>query len=117
MKMLGAILLFFTIVAVATDVRGQEEQVEWQDKPIICTRLDKIEEGLSERGERLLFEGIQSTTVRDAVGLSSIPINLPISIYVNPKTKTYTIIEYHPSYETYCIISYGSGWRLIGDRT
>tara|TARA_B100001057_G_scaffold59118_1_gene52428 strand:+ start:59 stop:400 length:342 start_codon:yes stop_codon:yes gene_type:complete len=112
MRLLIAILILFTAVAVYTDANAGE----WQDKPIVCANESEIKQGLANRGEIKLFESIQITPVRDTTGLSEIPVYLPLSIYVSPKTKTYTIIEYHPGYDTYCIISYGTDWNLIGEQ-
>ena len=112
MKLLITLLVLFTAVAVYTDANAGE----WQDKPIVCANESEIKQGLANRGEIKLFESIQITPVRDTTGLSEIPVYLPLSIYVSPKTKTYTIIEYHPGYDTYCIISYGTDWNLIGEQ-
>ncbi len=88
---------------------------EWQDKPIVCTQLEEIKQGLAARGEIKIFEAIQITTVRDMDTLSDTPVYLPLSIWVNPKDKTYTIIEFHPGYNSYCVISYGAEWTMIGE--
>ena len=112
MRLLIAILILFTAVAVYTDANAGE----WQDKPIVCVTESEMKQGLANRGEIKLFESIQITTVRDGTGLSGIPAYLPLSIYVSPTTKSYTIIEYHPGYDTYCIISYGTDWNLIGEQ-
>ena len=110
MRLLIAILILFTAVAVYTDANAGE----WQDKPIVCVTESEMKQGLANRGEIKLFESIQITTVRDGTGLSEIPAYLPLSIYVSPTTKSYTIIEYHPGYESYCIISYGTDWTIKG---
>ena len=112
MRLLITILVLFTAVAVYTDANAGE----WQDKPIVCAVESEIKAGLASRGEVEIFQSLQITPVREAGGIAMNPVILPLSIYVNPNTKTYTIIEYHPGYDTYCIISYGTDWNLIGEQ-
>ncbi len=88
---------------------------EWNEKPIVCHPLVEIQGILKQNEEVLLANGIQATPVRDKAGISDVPAFIPISIYVNPKTQTYTIIEYHPSYDTYCVLSVGAGWEINGE--
>tara|TARA_B100001057_G_scaffold247036_2_gene247446 strand:+ start:36580 stop:36921 length:342 start_codon:yes stop_codon:yes gene_type:complete len=113
MRLLIFLLVLITAVAVYTDAGAGE----WQEKPIVCANESEIKAGLASRGEIKLFESIQITPVRDTTGLSEIPVHLPLSIYVSPKTNSYTIIEYHPGYDTYCIISYGTDWSIKGKNT
>ena len=88
--------------------------VEWQEKPVVCMQKEILDAGLKERGEVLIAGGVQETTVRDMEALSTVPVWLPVSIYSNPITRTYTIVEYHPGYESYCLISYGQDWYING---
>ena len=111
MKTLFTILALFTAVAVYTDANA----VQWQEKPVVCMVKADLDIGLKERGEILISGGVQETTVRDVDGLSVTPVFLPVSVYTNPITKTYTIVEYHPGYESYCLISYGQDWKIIGE--
>ena len=46
-------------------------------------------------------------------GLAKNPVGLRMDMYVNPATGTYTIIEYHPSYESYCIVSFGEDFQVF----
>ena len=112
MKTLIAILILFTAVAVYTDTRA----AEWNQKPVICAQWDIVKAGLQERGEILMVNAQQSTTVYGGKDtLSDIPAFLPMSIWVNPFTKSYTILEFHPMYESHCIISFGTDWKLEGE--
>ncbi|MAR63945.1 MAG: hypothetical protein CMP43_02960 [Rickettsiales bacterium] len=111
MKTLITILALFTAVAVYTDAKA----LQWQEKPVVCMVKEVLDAGLKERGEILISGGVQETTVREVDGLSTIPVWLPVSVYTNPITKTYTIVEYHPGYESYCLISYGQDWKIIGE--
>ena len=47
------------------------------------------------------------TKVRTETGLAGKPVTLPFRLYANEKTATFTIIEYHPEYQTFCVIAYG----------
>ena len=112
MRLLLVILFLFAAVAVYTDSRAGD----WNDKPVICSQWDVVKNAIDNKGEILFAAGVQATKVRDGMGLSEVPAFLPMSIYVNPKTKTYTIIEFHPSYDSYCIISFGNDWNLTGEK-
>ncbi len=54
-----------------------------------------------------LYEVEDLVDHKEEDGISSSPVLLPIAIYTNPISKSYTILEYHPSYKSYCIISVG----------
>lgn len=111
MKMLIAILVLFTAVAVYTDTKA----AEWNQKPVICADWETVKKGLANRGELLLYQATQATKVYGGQGLSDIPAFIPMSIWINPKTKTYTILEFHPSYQSHCILSFGNDWRTEGE--
>ena len=89
---------------------------EWNDKPVMCEQKEIVQKLLQDKGELLIMSGIQLTKVRDpdeANGLSPIPATLPLRVYVNIETKTYTIAEIHPSYGQMCILSYGENFSSI----
>ena len=86
---------------------------EWNDKPVMCEMKDIALKAIRDKGEILLISGVQSTKVRSGGGLAQYPVHLPLQIYVNLETKTYTIIEDHPTYESVCIISYGDDFSSI----
>ena len=81
--------------------------VEWQEKPVVCMQKEVLDEGLKERGEVLIAGGVQETTVRDMEALSTVRMVTRSVLTVIPITRTYTIVEYRPGYESYCLISYG----------
>jgi hypothetical protein len=89
----------------------------WNDKPIMCEQKDIALKTLKDNGEVSIATGISATKVRDDEGLSDIPAMIPIQIFVNLKTKTYTIAEYHPSYNSICILAYGDDWNLLGEKS
>ena len=88
----------------------------WNEKPVMCDDIKQVSNVIRDKGELLIVSGIQLTKVRDpdeANGLSPTPATLPLRMYVNLETKTYTIIEDHPTYESVCIISYGDDFSSM----
>ena len=90
---------------------------EWNDKPVMCEQKEIALEAVKSKGEISLFTGIQSVKVRDPDGLSDVPAHVPVQIFVNLKTKTFSILEYHPSYNSICIIGYGDNWTATGGKS
>ncbi len=80
---------------------------EWNEKPVMCVFEKEIEKVLKLKGETLFFAGKQLTKVRTETGLAEKPVNTPFRLYVNKETGTFTVLEYHPSYKTFCVIAYG----------
>ena len=83
------------------------EAGEWNDKPVMCVFEKEIEKVLELKGEKLIFVGKQLTKVRTETGLAKKPVTNPFRLYVNKETGTFTVLEYHSSYETFCFIAYG----------
>tara|TARA_B100001057_G_scaffold317554_1_gene317783 strand:- start:101 stop:460 length:360 start_codon:yes stop_codon:yes gene_type:complete len=117
--------LFFILgilVAVYLSIFGlgifkNVEAGEWNDKPVMCEEKDVALEAIKAKGETPLITAIQSTKVRDTDGLSDIPAHVPLQIFVNLKTKTFSILEFHPSYNSICIIGYGDDWTMLGEKS
>ena len=107
MKTTSLILLGLLFVAL-TLVAGS-----WNDKPVMCVFEKEIEKVLEMKGEELIFAGKQLAKVRTETGLAKRPVVVSIDMYVNPESGTYTIIEYHPTYESYCVISYGNNFQVF----
>ncbi len=95
------------IVGIILAYTCRLEAGEWNDKPVMCVYEKEIEKVLELKEEKLLFVGKQLTKVRTDVGLAKNPVTTPFRLYVNEKTGTFTVLEYHPSYETFCVIAYG----------
>tara|TARA_R100001443_G_scaffold17619_2_gene28167 strand:- start:497 stop:880 length:384 start_codon:yes stop_codon:yes gene_type:complete len=89
----------------------------WNEKPVMCEQKEIALQAVKDKGEIPMFTGIQSTKVRNKEGLSVVPAHIPIQLFVNIKTKTYTIMEYHPSYNSACVISFGNDWKSIGAKS
>lgn len=87
---------------------------EWNEKPIMCEQKDIALKAIRDKGEISMAHGMSAIKVRDTEGLSDIPAIIPIQIFVNLTTKTYTIAEFHPSYDSVCILSFGDDFQLIG---
>ena len=86
---------------------------EWNDKPIICTDEQETFRAIRDKKEDLIFKANQFTKVRNETGLAKRPVVVSIDMYVNPESGTFTIIEYHPTYESYCVISYGNNFQVF----
>ena len=86
---------------------------EWNDKPIMCANEQETFRAIKEKKEDLIFKANQFTKVRNETGLAKRPVVVSIDMYVNPESGTFTIIEYHPTYESYCVISYGNNFQVF----
>ena len=102
MKIFLLLFLFISSFALAG---------EWNDKPVMCAKAEEIFYVINDKSEKISFEAKQFTKVRNKNSLSDIPAYIPLQVYMNKKTGTYTIVEYHPSYDTYCVISYGTEFK------
>ena len=87
---------------------------EWNEKPVICASKEETFGVINEKNETLIFTGSEFAKVRSETGLAKKPATLPFSFYINLQTGTYTIIEYHAEYETYCVIAYGTNLQTFG---
>jgi ABC-type microcin C transport system permease subunit YejE len=85
----------------------------WQDKPIMCASKDEILMALDERSEIVRFYAMQETKVWDGEDLKEQPVSLKLAIFVNSETKTYSIVEAHPTYKTFCVVSYGENFKEV----
>ena len=84
---------------------------EWNEKPVMCASEEETFSTLNQKGEKILFMGNGFTKVRTETGLAHKPVTLPFRIYGNLETGTFTIIELHPDYNTYCVIAYGVNFQ------
>ena len=85
----------------------------WNDKPVMCGEEKEVMYTIQEKKETLLFNAASLTKVRSKEGLQKRVVTLPLQIYVNFDTKTFTIIEYHDEHKVYCIVSYGTELSLL----
>ena len=100
-------LIFFTFNANAG---------EWNDKPVMCAPTKETLKAIQSKGEILLITGVQSAKVRnpdEPNGLAANPVHLALQIFINLQTRTFTIIEYHPSYDSVCILAYGDDFSSL----
>ena len=84
---------------------------EWGEKPVMCADEKETFDAIKDKKEKLLFIGQEYAKVYSQSGLSPIPAKIPLSFYVNKVTGTYTLIEYHPTYKSYCVIAYGKNFQ------
>ena len=73
----------------------------------MCSDKKEIFDTIKVKNEVLIFTGLEFAKVRSETGYAVEPARLPFKFYVNFKTGTYTVLEHHPSYSTYCVIAYG----------
>jgi len=88
---------------------------EWNEKPVMCEQKDIALDVVRSKGELPLITAVQSAKVRAEQGLAAAPVHIPLQIFVNFKTKTFSILEFHPSVNSICIIGYGDDWKRIGE--
>ena len=82
---------------------------EWNEKPVLCADHEEtFIEIVEKEGQQLVWTSVQFTKVKEPGGYRKEPELLTFALYVNPDTRTYTALEYHPKYLTYCIISWGA---------
>ena len=96
--------LFFSTMTIAQ---------EWQDKPVLCGNKKELLKSLSEHNQDKVYQATQITKVKDDEGYSDTPALIPVSIYMNKEKGTYSVVEYHPSYKQYCVISYGMNGKFV----
>tara|TARA_B100001123_G_scaffold189244_1_gene216095 strand:- start:470 stop:832 length:363 start_codon:yes stop_codon:yes gene_type:complete len=89
------------------------EAGEWNEKPIMCANEVETFQAIHTKKEELVFKATQFTKVRTETGLARKPVGVALDMYVNPETGTYTIIEFHPTYKSYCVISYGTNFQVF----
>ena len=102
----GILIILFAIVP-------QLEAGEWNDKPIMCANEKETFDAIKTKKEELIFKAVQFTKVRNETGLAKRPVGVAVDMYVNPETGSYTLIEFHPTYESYCVISYGNNFQVL----
>ena len=90
---------------------------EWNDKPVMCEQKQVAIDAVRAKGEIPMITGVQSAKVRAEQGLADAPVHIPLQIFVNLKTKTFSILEFHPSINSVCIIGYGDDFNLIGAKS
>lgn len=102
------VFLLFFMVGYTTMQAG-----EWNEKPIMCANEVETFDAIKTKKEELIFKALQFTKVRTDVGLAKKPVGVAVDMYVNPETGTFTIIEFHPTYKSYCVISYGTNFQVF----
>ena len=105
--------LFCFIAILLFAIVPQVNAGEWNEKPIMCANKIETFDAIISKEEELIFKATQLTKVRTDVGLAKRPVGVAVVMYVNPVTGTYTIIEFHPTYESYCVISHGTNFQVF----
>ena len=63
---------------------------------------------ITDKNEEKVFSGLQNTMVRSEDGLAEEKVKIPVAFYANFEYNTFTIVEYHEGYDSFCVISEGS---------
>ena len=105
------VFCFIAILLLA--IVPQVSAGEWNEKPIMCANKMETFDAINSKEEELIFKATQLTKVRTDVGLAKRPVAVSVDMYVNAATGTYTIVEFHPTYESYCVISYGTNFQVF----
>tara|TARA_B100001029_G_scaffold146021_1_gene126509 strand:- start:2994 stop:3431 length:438 start_codon:yes stop_codon:yes gene_type:complete len=105
--------IFFGILIILFAIVPQLDAGEWNEKPIMCANEIETFDAIKTKKEELIFKAVQFTKVRNETGLAKRPVGVAVDMYVNPETGTYTLIEFHPTYESYCVISYGNNFQVF----
>ena len=105
--------LFCLIVILLFAIVPQVNAGEWNEKPIMCANKMETFDAINTKKEELIFKALQFTKVRTESGLAKKPVGVAVDMYVNPETGTYTLVEFHPTYESYCVISYGTNFQVF----
>jgi len=95
------------VVGITLAYSCRLEAGEWNEKPVMCADEEETFEAIYRKKEILIFTGLEYAKVRSEDGYKVIPAKLPFRLFANLETGTYTIVEYHPEYSSYCVISYG----------
>ena len=105
--------LFCFIAILLFAIVPQVKAGEWNEKPIMCANKMETFDVINSKEEELIFKATQFTKVRTESGLAKKPVGVAVDMYVNPVTGTYTLVEFHPTYESYCVISYGTNFQVF----
>ena len=105
--------LFCFIAILLFAIVPQVKAGEWNEKPIMCANKMETFDAINSKEEELIFKATQFTKVRTESGLAKKPVGVAVDMYVNPVTGTYTLVEFHPTYESYCVISYGTNFQVF----
>jgi len=95
-------------IAALCVLAGTAHAGQLQTKPVICGSEQEAFATVQIQNQQLIYKATQITTVKSPTGFAADPILLPVSIFMNLDKKTYTIMEYHPRFAMYCIISFGN---------
>ena len=95
------------VVGITLAYSCRLEAGEWNEKHVMCADEEETFEAIYRKKEILIFTGLEYAKVRSKDGYKVTPAKLPFRLFANLETGTYTIVEYHPEYSSYCVISYG----------
>jgi len=92
------------------------QAADLQTKPVLCGTPEEAFNSVTLMDQQLIYTATQITTVKSPEGFAPDPVLLPMSIFMNLETNTYSILEYHRDYNQYCLISFGKGGKFTNDK-
>ena len=97
---------FGIVVIVGSNLAfSQPKQgIEWREKPVQCGPEQEFWPVLNSHGEKALLGAIAKLE-----GPDEPTTYLPVYVFTNTDTGTFTIAEFHLHTNEVCIIGYGSG--------
>ena len=102
-------LIFILLLLFSTSAWG----AACNEKPIMCASYEEPFSAIEAKGERLVWTAVQFTKVKGPDNTyREHPEMLVSAKYINEFTRTYTLLEYHPKYLVYCVISWGTDLLL-----
>jgi len=111
------ILCGLVAITMLSSLFNKVQSGSWNEKPVMCEQKEIALDTVRSKGEIPLITGVQSAKVRTTEGLAHAPVHIPLQIFVNLKTKTFSILEFHPSINSVCIIAYGDNFKQLGAKS
>ena len=107
----GYLYIFFAFLSlIAFFISAKDlKAAEWNEKPVMCASYEETFSLIKEKGEKLMWSAVQFTKVKGPDDTyRDNPEMLISAYYLNLKTRTYSVLEYHPKYLVYCVTSWGT---------
>ena len=104
-EMIIAFIVGLAVIVGSNFAFSQQKQgIEWREKPVQCGPEKEFWPVLNQHGEKALLGAIAKL---EAPGEPT--SYLPVYVFTNTDTGTFTIAEFHLHTDEVCIIGYGSG--------
>lgn len=95
------LMAFVFTISLLVGLNVAFAQTQLRAKPIQCGSKDSLLEMITGAGEEALVGGVGDIVFDDGQ-----KAQIPITMFANPITKSWTIVEFHNPIEA-CVIAYG----------